>query len=1294
MEQSWKTLFLLTFFCTFGLMTSAKAQIIPDNSLGAETSIVGQPNQAINGIPINQIDQINGGARRGGNLFHSFGEFNVNAGRATYFSNPDGVGNILTRVTGVNRSNILGTLGVLGNANLFLINPNGIFFGPNASLDVRGSFFGSSANSLLFDNGFEFSATNPQAPPLLTVNIPIGLRFRDNAIASQSGISQSNAVVNAGNLTVNPGQNLTLIGGIAINAGQLNAASGEVTLASVNSESIASLQPTGSLLSLEVVGDKQIGSDISLTPLLNIPGFTVNGNGGIEFAGVVVPNQAGTTIVTGSINTSSPTSRGGTVKILGNQVGLYSGALINASGNTGGGTVLVGGNYQGQGQLLNALASYVSPSATILANALTQGNGGKIVVWSDQSSRVYGTLQAKGGAEFGDGGLIETSSFKFLDVAAIAVDASASNGLPGTWLIDPRNVLLGSSNTSGSFSDGNPNVFTPNGDDAIVPIDNIQTQLSNGNNVIITTGNTGTQEGNITTNGFGLNTTNTIPVSLTLRAANNIELSSFSINGLLNIVLEADSDKSGQGNIRISSGGIQTRGGQFTATAPGLFSLNGAGINSTNASNQAAAPINITAANLTLEGAGITSTTVGAGKAGDVNITAQSIALLGSSGINSHIGNVDGQGTVSNTDGTGDGGNVTINTNTLLIQNRGGIGGTGRGSGKLGTVNVTANDIQLRNQGGISSNVEGNVNTGNAGDVNVSAKTIALDNSSIRSFTDSQGSGGNVTVNTNTLLVENTAFVGGRTRGGGQLGTVNITANAIKLRNQGGIGNNVRGSSGNAGTINVRTGSLEIENRSGLGSDVGADDNGNQDVSVQSTGNAGIINITADSIFITGTSGMGTKTFGSGSSGKVVINTGSLVLKDDSGISTETGIDRKSGAIATNNTGEGGSIEITANTIDLDNNSRIVSGTGGQGNAGEVTINTNSLLLRNGGNVSTSALPNIQGNAGRAGTIKINANSVTLENNGGINSETFSSGVGGNIELDVKGELLVSDRSTISVASNLTNSNTPGNAGDININARSLQLNNQSQVIAQSASGDGGNIRLKLKDILQLRGNSQISTSARGNGNGGNIRIDAPFIVAFPRNNDITANAGSGSGGQVRINASLFGINPLSAEDLRRLRPNDSDPRQLSTNDITAISRDNPSLNNNNVQVNSPDVDPSRGLVELPETVTDTTQKIAQSPCRQGFGNEFAVTGRGGLPTTPNETLSSNNVRVDLLQPVASSGNSRATIKPATTPIATRVPAQGWIFNDKGQVVLTAYDPTNTGSQRPFSTAAAACPAR
>ncbi|WP_293079362.1 filamentous hemagglutinin N-terminal domain-containing protein, partial [Moorena sp. SIO3H5] len=140
----------------------ALADIVPDQTLGNESSVV-IPNTTVRG---EIADKIEGGATRGANLFHSFQEFNVGELQRVYFANPSGIENILTRVTGSNISNILGTLGVDGTANLFLLNPNGILFGPQSKLDVAGSFFASDANSLVFGDGQEFSATSPEAPPL------------------------------------------------------------------------------------------------------------------------------------------------------------------------------------------------------------------------------------------------------------------------------------------------------------------------------------------------------------------------------------------------------------------------------------------------------------------------------------------------------------------------------------------------------------------------------------------------------------------------------------------------------------------------------------------------------------------------------------------------------------------------------------------------------------------------------------------------------------------------------------------------------------------------------------------------------------------------------------------------------------------------------------------------------------------------------------------------------------------------------------------------------------------------
>ncbi|NES21219.1 MAG: filamentous hemagglutinin N-terminal domain-containing protein [Symploca sp. SIO3E6] len=306
----------------------AQAQLIPDNTLEAESSVV---------VPIEALkEEIQGGAVRGANLFHSFLEFNVDAGSSVYFANPAGIQHILTRVTGDQATNIGGRLGVNGGANLWLINPNGINFGPDASLDVRGSFVASTADGIELGQQGVFSATNPQNSQLLTI--------QPTALFHQAWATHQAQINNQADLAVAPGQTLRL--------------------------------------------------------------------------------QGGTVKLTGSL-----TAPGGKVEVLGNRVGLLGNARIDVSGVNGGGTALIGGDYQGQGEVPRAIRTYISPDARISADALTNGDGGRVIVWADDITRFYGEISARGAS--GDGGFVEVSGKEQL-VFRGKVDTDSDTGNLGT----------------------------------------------------------------------------------------------------------------------------------------------------------------------------------------------------------------------------------------------------------------------------------------------------------------------------------------------------------------------------------------------------------------------------------------------------------------------------------------------------------------------------------------------------------------------------------------------------------------------------------------------------------------------------------------------------------------------------------------------------------------------------------------------------------------------------------------------------------------------------------------------
>jgi hypothetical protein len=219
----------------------------------------------------------------------------------------------------------------------------------------------------------------------------------------------------------------------------------------------------------------------------------------------------GVTAVTGDLYAigDDVDEKGGSVKVLGEKVGVFGDAIIETSGYNGGGEVLIGGNYQGVGTERTADATYISADAIIKADAILEGDGGKIIVWSDNTTRAYGTFSAKGGSVSGNGGLVETSGKQFLDVDGARVDASAANGNAGTWLLDPRNVEVvaaitnGGGNQYGSFgaNGGGPGDWYPNATGTL-PSQVLNTQINGhlnaGTNVTISSYNaTNVSNGNI-----------------------------------------------------------------------------------------------------------------------------------------------------------------------------------------------------------------------------------------------------------------------------------------------------------------------------------------------------------------------------------------------------------------------------------------------------------------------------------------------------------------------------------------------------------------------------------------------------------------------------------------------------------------------------------------------------------------------------------------------------------------------------------------------------------------------------
>ena len=460
-----------------------------------------------------------------------------------------------------------------------------------------------------------------------------------------------------------------------------------------------------------------------------------------------------------------------------------------------------------------------------------------------------------------------------------------------------------------------------------------------------------------------------------------------------------------------------------------------------------------------------------------------------------------------------------------------------------------------------------------------------------------------------------------------------------------------------SGTISINSQELNLSNQATISASTFSNSAG-----------GGSIDIQTDSLSISGGGKITSESSGSAPSGPITISTNRLNLSDGGLISADS-----------EGTGAAGIIDIDADRINLTEGSRISSNTGGTGDAGTVDISSRTLQLVQGSQISSSTA-----DEGDAGDINITV-PISIEidgrdsegNSSGIIAETSenSSGAGGNIIIDPE-DFTISNGGTISVRSL-----GQGNAGEIDLQADSLTLRNDASISATTASGIGGDINLNIRDILLLRNNSDITTNAEGIASGGNINIDAQFISsAIQEDSDIVASAVAGNGGQIQlVTEGIFGF---------VLGPDTSFENNIDASSDFGVD--------GTVEIESPQIDPTRGLEAIPSEVLNVENLIASS-CGRGANlediGEFYAVGRKGLRLPPGENpLALDAIAYEwVIRP-----EGLTTTLPRSNrsqPISSHSPliveAQGWHRTPEGQVVLTA-EPTvqqNATIAQNFSTA-------
>ncbi|MEO1210271.1 MAG: filamentous hemagglutinin N-terminal domain-containing protein [Cyanobacteria bacterium J06638_20] len=917
-------------------MTSSVAQLIPDTTLGSESSVVvpGTLSQ------VGGIDLVEGGALRGPNLFHSFAEFNIDTEQWLYFVNPVGIENILSRVTGASPSHINGLLGVTGNANLFLLNPNGVIFGPDARLDISGSFTASTAQQLTFADGSSFSAT-PATQDLLTVSVPLGVQFNH---LPQSDISNTGILATGENLTLF-GQNLDV-------QGQLLAGN-DLTLQAANTVTVRDT-PSHPFLAragndLTIQGNQSVDiwalQHLEQTPLISGGDLTLISDGVIsadahfESGGdFSIQNLAGET--TNFVSFYDPIFNVG-----GNYtVGNYTGASlqVNAGGNITFGNVVI--------DAIDPLVHPTNPAfllnsgGRITGNgdiSTTVGSGGLIIDFRSQ-----GNLNLTGNIDTDGGNIALSSNGNITFVGNTNTRPVASAGAGGDVSIRGGSVTL------------NGDIDPANLGDAV-----LNTGGKTGNTTITSTSgditlNAGTIFGDA---GFNIPTppsnpggTTIVPLggNITLNSARDITLTDYELNSTYYY--------RGVGANPIAAG----TGGSITLTAARhILIQNDSLITSDAEAGGTPGDISLTSTNgdITIRndvaGIGEISNQSRGGdpnltEQGSVNITAQNGSiLLDQATINTSTD--DTLGPANDPALAGDivlaaSENVTIqNASTVSSEGNAGFISIGNGNTNAVTIinsivsatnsaidgNAPSGDIVLTAQGEINLLDETDFDAtttgvGNGGSIKLrNAEIIALDNTDLDATTSGAGNGGNITFQNAGAIALNNTDLDAVASDAGNGGNITFQNAATATFNNTQLDATTEGTGLGGGIIlqNIRTVTLNTTTFEAETSNMAADAGAGGDIRVQGV-----------EALILNRSSLEAETTGAGEAGSILVsNTDALAMRNGSLLLSD----------ATQNNTNGGDIVLNVKFLVsglAENNDIIANSEGGMG--GTIAIEALSIL--------------------------------------------------------------------------------------------------------------------------------------------------------------------------------------------------------------------------------------------------------------------------------------------------------------------------------------------------------------